>query len=397
MRVPEWQGWLVLGGLVVAFAVLTWWLLFSPLRRWVRPVERSPRLRQTIAVLVFISGVSFTVGAAWDELWHRQFGGFGNDFMWPPHLLMYASLGMNALFAVTGLRLALRGQGGVRERFRAEPLLGLLGLIAAYQMASIPSDLLWHQIIGPDLTAWSLPHWLLVMTTGATWLVGMAIARSTVSQFSTWRPLSTSPMDLLCLGFVTLMSLMLLQFAVTEWEWQSGPDAEVVLLNRPAWSYPVVVLLVGIATSNLALHATRRFGAATLVALVALAVRWLTVSAESGLLSSAPVIGSHLLLVPGAVVLDLWYALRSDRDLLFTRVLGSALYAAAFLVVGLPYAQQVVAVPGLVEGAIPASIGIGVLVAVIGGIVFADLGAWVHPPGRASAIEAGITPERASA
>jgi len=64
---------------------------------------------------------------------------------------------------------------------------------------------------------------------------------------------------------------------------------------------------------------------------------------------------------------------------LFTRMLGSALYAAVFLVVGLPYAQQVVAVPGLVAGAISASVGIGVLVAVIGGIVFADLGAWVTP------------------
>lgn len=384
MRAPEWQGWLVLGGLVVAFAFLAWWLFFSPARGYSRPVHRSSAVRLAIACLVFVSGAAFVAGAAWDELWHRQFGGFGDDFLWPPHMLMYVSLGLNALFALLGLALALRGRGGVRQRVRAEPLLGLLALIAAYQMASIPSDLLWHQIIGPDLTAWSLPHVLLTLTTAGTWLVGLAIARSTVTRPTEWRPLSFAPIDVLSLGFITLGSLMLLQLGVTEWEWISTANQDDVLLSGPAWSYPVVVLLIGIATAHLALHSTRRVGAATLVALAALAVHWVNVTIDSSVLTAAPVLGSHLLLVPGAVVLDLWYAVRSDRDMLFTRLQGSALYAAVFLIIGLPYAQQVVGVPGLVAGAIPASIGIGLLVALVGGIVFADLGMWVTPK-RASA------------
>lgn len=386
VRAPEWLGWLVLGGLVGVFSVLTWWLYASPIRGTPAVLARSTSTRRVLAVLVFASGVAFMVGAAWDELWHRQFGGFGDDFLWPPHLLMYVSLGTNAVFAVGGLALALRGRGGIRERFRAEPLLGLLGLIAAYQMASIPSDLIWHQVIGPDLTAWSLPHVLLVLTTSGTWLVGLAIARSLVNRAPSWAPLRPSWSDGLALGFVAIGALMQLQLGVTEWEWVTNGGQEQVLLDRPGWTYPVVVLLIGIASAHIALHATRRFGAATIVALAAVAIHWLTIVVDRAALGSAPMMASHLLLVPPALVLDVWYALRKDRDTLFGRTLGSALYAATFLVVGVPYAQQVVGVPGLAAGAVVASVAIGLVVAVLGGLMFADLGAWTTPRQRQSIV-----------
>jgi hypothetical protein len=380
VRAPEWQGWLVLCSLIVAFAVLTWWIYFSPLRTRPSNVERPVKLRKVIAALMFGSATTFMVGVTWDELWHRQYGGFGDDFLWPPHLLLYASLGLNGLFAIGGLLIALRGKGGLRERFRAEPLLGTLGLIAAYQMASIPSDELWHRIIGPDMTAWSLPHILLALTTCGTWLVGVAIARWTVQRRHTWRFLSADPMDLVSIAFISMSTLILLVLGVTEWEWLSNADQVAHVLDRPAWSYPVVVLLIGIAAAHLALHATRRFGAATATALTCLAIHLITMAVNSAYLpDSGQVLGSHLLLVPPAIIVDLWYAMRSDRDLLATRVMGSALYAAVFLVVGLPYAQQVVGVPGLVAGAIPASIGISLLVAIVAGHMFADIGSWVTP------------------
>jgi hypothetical protein len=378
-------GWLVLSVLIAVFALVTWWLFFSPLSGPPLRTPRSPKLRLAVAGLVFASGAAFVVGTAWDELWHRMYGGFGDDFLWPPHLLMYASLGLNAAFAVGGLLVALRGRGGLRQRFRAEPLLGLLGLIAAYQMASIPSDLLWHQIIGPDITAWSLPHVLLIGTTSGTWLIGLAIARSTAGPIPTWRVLKGSLLDALSLGFVTLGTLMLLQLGVTEWEWISSAGQELELLNRPAWSYPVVVLLIGIATAHLALHATHRVGAATAVALTALAAHWVTLAVDRAALGAGPVMASHLLLVAPALAIDVWYATRRDPEALPARVVGSALYAAVFLLVGLPYAQQVVGVPGLAAGAIVASVAIGLVVAVLGGLMFADLGAWVTPRQRASA------------
>src|SRR5688572_2157226 len=108
---PEWTGWLALAILVSVFAVLAWWLFFSPLP----PVVAQPRVskavlstRRRVAVLMLLSGALATTGARWDKLWHRMYGGFGDDFLWPPHLLLYGALGLNAVFAALGLSTALR-------------------------------------------------------------------------------------------------------------------------------------------------------------------------------------------------------------------------------------------------------------------------------------------------
>jgi hypothetical protein len=81
--------------------------------------ERVRRTRHLLAMLIPGSGASGVIGACWDELWHRMYRGFGDDFLWPPHLLLYASLGMNVASAGIGLGIAPCGRGGLRERFRA--------------------------------------------------------------------------------------------------------------------------------------------------------------------------------------------------------------------------------------------------------------------------------------
>jgi hypothetical protein len=107
-----------------------------------------------MAGMVLLSGVLLRVGAPWDELWHRLYGvPFGRDLLWPPHLLMYASIALSFVLVFVGLAVALGGRGGLRERFRREPLLAALGLLSAYGFAFIPVDVLWHQVIGPDLVA----------------------------------------------------------------------------------------------------------------------------------------------------------------------------------------------------------------------------------------------------
>src|ERR1700682_5477227 len=95
-RVPEWEGWAVLGTLLVVFGMLVWLLYASPIAAVDIPPgssRMSPRAQRILAGFVVLSGLLFTSGARWDELWHRLYGGFADDFLWPPHLMIYGSLG----------------------------------------------------------------------------------------------------------------------------------------------------------------------------------------------------------------------------------------------------------------------------------------------------------------
>jgi hypothetical protein len=334
MRFAEWQGWTALACLVLVFLVLTWWLLLSPTDDAPRTTPSARRTRLRLAVLVLLSGLLFSAGARWDELWHRTYGGFGNDFLWPPHLLMYGGLGLNAAFAGWGLGVALRGQGGLRARFRAEPLMGLLGLIATYQLASIPSDLIWHAIIGPDLTAWSLPHVLLAVTTSAVWIVGIGLAMSASLGRARWR-MQAYPgrYAAVAIGLASLGLLVLLQIGVTEWEWPDDPDTLASLALRPAWAYPLVVLAAGATVAHIALYATRWVGAASSVALLAVVGQLVTIAIDRLALPPGPMMLSYLLLVPPAVALDLWHAVQMRRPRRFFSPLGgAAVYTITFLV-----------------------------------------------------------------
>ena len=393
--VPEWEGWVVLGTLVVAFAFAGWWLLASPIPNVIRPVapsERVLRTRRILSGLIAFSGVSLVVGSRWDELWHRMYGFIGNDFLWPPHLLLYGSLALSGVFAGIGLAYARRGAGGLRERFRAEPLMGLLGLLAAYQICSIPSDALWHAIIGIDLSAWSLPHLLLVVTVSSVWTLGVAIALSTAPVRS-WRPLWAGwGGDLAALALLVLAELMLLQFGVTEWEWD--PFSAFRLIEaRPVWAYSIVVLVVGIAVAQIALHVTRRFGAATAVAITALVVQLGFVALSRAALPPGPLLISHLLVVPPALALDVWYAWRRRHaSTPATRWGGGIAYLATYLLVSLLYLGGHLPLPPLDSAAMVQIVLVAVPVAFLATYAFSQIGDWLRRLGAENAVREQLGP-----
>lgn len=359
MHAPEWQGWVALAMLAGAFLGAGWWLFFSPLPgvAGAAPSGTSPRARQWVSVLVLSGGVLFIAGARWDEIWHRKFGGFGDDFLWPPHLLMYAGLGLNAVFAVAGLAvaggLARRPQAlgglpegtgwlGIRRQVRAEPMIGFLGLTAMSQMASIPSDLLWHEIIGPDLTAWSLPHLLLAITTGAVLWAGVGLSRASAR---VWR--GRADIVTVCLIAASLVSMM--QIGTTEWDWAVDVGSRAIVNARPIWAWPVVCAVVGSVHAIAARTVTGRIGTATAVAGIGVVVQGITVMVGREVVPPGPGIASAMSVMFGALAADAWWWRRrraSDRvvptwlvPVLSTADLwtGYIAWFVGFTLFGLPY------------------------------------------------------------
>jgi hypothetical protein len=393
---PDLLGWLALLLLVAGFGLFAWWLLASPLPGGAAPaappMAEVPRVRRLMAGVVLLSGVLLRVGAPWDELWHRLYGvPFGQDLLWPPHLLMYASIALSFLLVFYGLSVALGGPGGLRARFRREPLLGALGLLSAYGFAFIPVDVLWHALIGPDIVAESPPHVVGALSGAAVSLTGVALAASTLPRTG-WRSLldRPRPAELVALGILAVLTLNWLQLFTTGWEW-----VDPVVLVRPAWTYPVAVLLIGAAVSHLALHATRRVGAATAVALVVLVAHAPAVAAYRLLLPPGPAVGAHLMLVAAALLLDAWYGLRRDRaETPATRRVGALLYGAALLAVAAAYVRTVMAAPVLDATAVLVSAVVGLPAAVVVGLLAARLGASLGDVGRATpgAVATSIAP-----
>jgi uncharacterized membrane protein YdcZ (DUF606 family) len=401
-RPPEWAGWLGLLALLTILGLVAWWLFASPMRGGMEQVSLTRdvlRMRFRMALVVLLSFVLLRAGASWDELWHRRYGlPFGEDLLWPPHLLMYASFVLNVAMVVFGLSVALQGRGSLRARFRRDPLLAMLGLLSAFGFAFIPVDVIWHQVIGPDLTAASPPHVVGALSGSAVALVGVALALSTASRQG-WQRFTESPRggDFVALGILAMLALNWLQLLTTEWDW-----ANRVAESRPAWIYSVIVGVVGVTFSQLALHATRRIGAATSVALVDLALHAVAVAAFRIYLPPGPAIAAHVVLLPAAVALDIWYAARVARSsdkgwTLLTETGAGILYATVLLAALIPYASLFMHVPVFDPTSVLLSLVTTVPSVVLASLACARLGEWLGSVGRAQTPAAdGVRPPEIS-
>lgn len=378
------MGVVLLASLILAFGALMIWLYKD--RQPVASSPQSVKVRQVISVLALGSTASFILGGNWDELWHRRYGGFGQDFLWPPHMLIYAGLLLFAVFAGGGLWFTLRRSGTVRERFQAEPHIGLLSLVCTFLVVSLPSDELWHRIYGRDITAWSLPHIILASGVVFIALVASSLARS-LSHDRNWQSITTASIpEWLALFLIATATIMLVQLGTTEWEdikyipsQAEGAFAQA-FWQRPMWLYPVVVVSIALFSSMFALNTLHRFGAATVIAIVVIGWRFTMLSilgAESQQLGLGYV--SYLLLLPPAVTLDVWYWRNrqrlDDRNVL---LIGSVLAGITFLIVALPVIDRALIYPFITTHTVPSMVLIGLIMAMIAAWSGEQFSRWLH-------------------
>lgn len=324
-------GFAALLGMMAAAGAAAWWLFGSRLPEGEGPAAAAPAgppasatsglpalLPQVVAFAAGLGGLLLTGGASWDASWHRRYGTqiVLDDFFWPPHLVIYGSMALTGGFSVLAAWVALRGSGGLRRRVRAMPVVGVVGLVAAYLGLSGPSDLVWHRAYGKDISAWSLPHLILATLTALVVLCGAAVVVDPTSRLRWAGPRALSVRD----GLSLLMMMagtapMLLVFAA-DYSGQALPPGvdPVGPYLRPDWWYPVTITVLGALYGSVVAALLRRVGAATLWAagLVAFQAGLMTLF-DGWSQPFASALMGHLLLLPTALALDLWLAFRTRR------------------------------------------------------------------------------------
>lgn len=335
---------LVIGGLGAA----GWHLLIRPLPKGhkmpaIRPLPTA--YRQLLAFLLVTSGFAWIVGGFWDEVWHRTYGvPFGEDFFWRPHMLIYYSIGTATLLAAGSFYYLLkRGRGTWQQRFRAYPLLGLLVLLGSFMAFAIPADPVWHLIYGEDLTAWSIPHIVLIFSFVGVLL--LATATYTSGQpVTAWGWLWRMPRaDWLVIFAASLMLNTLLQGMTTDWE--GAPVS--VLQTRPEWLLPATIVALALFTGTLTAHSLRWVGAATAVGLVALAVRQIL---RLSFAYEAITLNAWLCTLAPLLAVDLWLGVGLWRKRPFGwRTTGLA-GLVGMVVISFPLINQFYAYPTIAAG-----------------------------------------------
>ena len=341
---------LVFSGLAIGvLAFLAWWLYLSPMRKSVnnersaaaqrkKVISTSARLSNTFALLVGIGALLICFGAYWDFSEHVVTGIVpgGEDFLWPPHLMIYAGF-LIAFLVATGGLLALAmpnlraGVNDPRHWVRRNPYVGATVLIAGYGLFSIPGDAIWHELYGIDLTAWSPPHVFLALASAslpifaAGLLIGggnTAASAKNVSETSSrrhpvsrtgivvklpWQPVGKKRPASDWRNFVSLLYLALalnVFLIIGSSEWEVGKVTGLVA-QRPVWLYPTVIGVSSFFVSILARRLVPGPWSATAFALFYFGVR-IAVTTFADALSGAPP-RLTLVFLLGAVLLDLTY------------------------------------------------------------------------------------------
>ena len=278
-----WTQIVVMFALVCLFVALAWHLFLRPLASNLRQPKTdtlAASVRQRIALVLAGGGMALFIGAIWDEMWHRSYGiPFGEDFFWRPHLLMYLGFATAIVAGFWSLFYLNRHlKGNFQQRFRSNSMIGLLIFNAGFMLYSMVTDPLWHWTYGEDLSAWSVPHLLLLASIAMSMLTAALLHLSTITPAS-WRTiLRFRTSDTLPIFTLTAILMLWLQVMLIDWDQTlAGIQLEWLGLYRPEWLLAANMLagvtLIGVVATRL----LRCAGAATAVGLLALAIRFVMI------------------------------------------------------------------------------------------------------------------------
>jgi hypothetical protein len=341
-----------IGGTAVIGAI-GWHLLVRPLPTGQKVVYKqllTGQRRHIVGLLMVIGLVNVAIGSTWDEIWHSNYGiPFGEDFFWRPHQMLYFGFIVTIGVAAWGLyNVLMKGEGTLQQRFRSDPVVGLAIISGAYLAFALPADPIWHSIYGVDLTAWSLPHVVLLVM---VLLMGISAAAMQLSseparqwaaiwQGGTWRD------GLMVIIFTSVMMVYLLVFIIEWYFFPTRPGLFTLeidfLSKRPDWLLSALLLLISVFIGGIALFTTRRIGVVTLMALIGLGTRFIV---EAVLQSPYTGMTPYVVIVPAMLALDVAsYVLLVQRQQ-FNRLILALAVTLTFAVIGLPAMSMLFAYP----------------------------------------------------
>jgi hypothetical protein len=173
------------------------------------------------------------------------------------------------------LTLMRQGRGTFQQRFRANPVLGMLIIGGTFLMIMLPADPLWHNIYGEDLSAWNIPHLTVVLSFVMICLLALAMHMTTVP-VREWRaPLRLNGTDFL--PILTIAACLMIGFQFFTTEWDSEGDS-LILQSRPEWLLPALIAGVALLFGILLVRTLRLPGAATVAGVLALVSRALLIA-----------------------------------------------------------------------------------------------------------------------
>lgn len=266
-----------------------------------------PLLYRFTAILFAATTTHLVIGGMWDETWHIIYQlPFGVDLLWPPHLMLYFCF-LTILFLgfiAWWLIFFKIKSGTLRQRFIKDPVIGLMLILGQYTLVVLPMDPIWHEWYGADISAWSVPHILLL--TGGMGMFFLAFLLMRISAGARrWHRMEFSLRDIL--NIFVLSSFLFLSYQMLfEYEpYRAATISAELIAQRPAWLLPVLATMLAVSTSTFSARVLRFPFATTLAAFAALVTRNILIAifSHEGATESSSI---AIVILGPALILDLF-------------------------------------------------------------------------------------------